>query len=86
MPYLIIPLVSFLAGMTNAIAGGGTFFTFPALTGIGKLTEQAANVTSTIGLWPGGAASVGDAPNQAPSPSLPPWVNRSGTSRGPASG
>jgi uncharacterized membrane protein YfcA len=54
----IIALVAFLAGMTNAIAGGGTFFTFPALTGIAKLTEQAANVTSTIGLWPGGAASV----------------------------
>ena len=54
----IIVAVAFLAGMTNAIAGGGTFFTFPALTGIGKLSEQAANVTSTIGLWPGGAASV----------------------------
>ncbi len=44
--------------MTNAIAGGGTFFTFPALTGLGKLTEQAANMTSTIGLWPGALASV----------------------------
>jgi uncharacterized membrane protein YfcA len=58
MPYLIIPLVSFLAGMTNAIAGGGTFFTFPALTGLGGLTERAANITSTIGLWPGAAASA----------------------------
>ena len=58
MPYLIIPLVSFLAGMTNAIAGGGTFFTFPALTRLGGLSDLAANVTSTIGLWPGGAASV----------------------------
>jgi uncharacterized membrane protein YfcA len=56
--YLIIPLVSFLAGFINAIAGGGTFFTFPALTGLGRLTEQAANVTSTIGIWPGAAASV----------------------------
>ena len=58
MSYLIIPLVAFLAGMTNAIAGGGTFFTFPALTGLGGLTERAANITSTIGLWPGAAASV----------------------------
>src|SRR5688572_12026467 len=58
MPYLIIPLVSFLAGMTNAIAGGGTFFTFPALTGLAGLTERAANITSTIGIWPGSAASV----------------------------
>jgi uncharacterized membrane protein YfcA len=60
MPYLIIPLVSFLAGMTNAIAGGGTFFTFPVLTHprIGGLSDLAANITSTIGIWPGGAASV----------------------------
>ena len=58
MPYLIIPLVAFLAGMTNAIAGGGTFFTFPALTGLAGLTERAANITSTIGLWPGAASSV----------------------------
>src|SRR5688572_14837236 len=56
--YLIIPLVAFLAGMTNAIAGGGTFFTFPALTGLAGLTERAANITSTIGIWPGSAASV----------------------------
>jgi uncharacterized membrane protein YfcA len=54
----VIALVAFLAGMTNAIAGGGTFFTFPALTGVGGLTERAANITSTIGLWPGAAASV----------------------------
>src|SRR5262245_35887755 len=58
MVYLIISLVSLLAGFINAIAGGGTFFTFPALTGLGKLTEQAANVTSTICIWPGAAASV----------------------------
>src|SRR5687768_8328981 len=58
MPYLVIPLVAFLAGMTNAIAGGGTFFTFPALTGLAGLTERAANITSTIGIWPGSAASV----------------------------
>jgi len=56
--YLVIPLVAFLAGMTNAIAGGGTFFTFPALTALGGLSERAANITSTIGLWPGAASSV----------------------------
>jgi uncharacterized protein len=56
--YLILPLVAFLAGITNAIAGGGTFFTFPALTGLAGLSERAANITSTIGLWPGAAASV----------------------------
>ena len=58
--YLVIPLVAFLAGMTNAIAGGGTFFTFPVLTAprLGGLSDLAANVTSTIGIWPGSAASV----------------------------
>jgi uncharacterized membrane protein YfcA len=55
---LAILIVSFLAGMTNAVAGGGTFLTFPALTGLRGLSEKVANMTSTIGLWPGAAASV----------------------------
>jgi uncharacterized membrane protein YfcA len=50
-------LTAFIASVVNAIAGGGTFLTFPALTYFG-LTQQVANVTSTIGLWPGSAASV----------------------------
>jgi uncharacterized membrane protein YfcA len=56
--FVLIPLVAFLAGLTNAIAGGGTFFMFPALTGLAGLTEKVANMTSTIGLWPGSASSV----------------------------
>lgn len=47
-----------IAGAVNAVAGGGTFITFPALTGIGGLSEKVANMTSTIGLWPGSAAAV----------------------------
>jgi uncharacterized protein len=47
-----------VAGIGNAVAGGGTFFTFPALTGIAGISEKAANITSTLGLWPGSAASV----------------------------
>ena len=58
MGILAILIVSFIAGVTNAVAGGGTFFTFPALTGFGGLSAKAANMTSTIGLWPGAAASV----------------------------
>jgi uncharacterized membrane protein YfcA len=52
MSYLVIPLVAFLAGMTNAIAGGGTFFTFPVLTHsrLGGLSDLAANITSTSGM------------------------------------
>jgi uncharacterized membrane protein YfcA len=55
---LFLTLTAFVAGAINAMAGGGTFITFPALTGIAKLTEKAANITSTVGLWPGYAASV----------------------------
>jgi uncharacterized protein len=53
-----VALVSFIAGAVNAVAGGGTFLTFPTLTGVAGLSERVANMTSTIGLWPGSAASV----------------------------
>lgn len=58
---LTLALVSgaaLVASAINAVAGGGTFLTFPTLTGIGGLSEKIANMTSTIGLWPGSAASV----------------------------
>jgi uncharacterized protein len=54
----VLALASFGAAAVNAMAGGGTFITFPALTALAKLTEKVANVTSTVGLWPGYAASV----------------------------
>src|ERR1041384_1967254 len=47
-----------LASAVNSVAGGGTFLTFPALTGMGHLSEKAANMTSTVGIWPGSAASI----------------------------
>jgi uncharacterized membrane protein YfcA len=47
-----ILVASFVAGGVNAIAGGGTLVSFPALLGVG-LTGQQANVTSTLALWPG---------------------------------
>lgn len=43
---------AFAAGAVNALAGGGTLITFPALAAIG-LPAVAANVTSTIALCPG---------------------------------
>lgn len=58
MGTVLITLAAFAAGAINAIAGGGTFITFPALTYLGPMSERAANVTSTIGLWPGSASSV----------------------------
>ncbi len=48
---LLLGLASFGAGLVNAIAGGGTMLTFPALLGAG-LAERVANATSTVGLTP----------------------------------
>ena len=58
MGILLVVLASFAAGAINAVAGGGTFLTFPTLTYFGGLSDLRANVTSTIGLWPGSASSV----------------------------
>jgi uncharacterized membrane protein YfcA len=49
---LVLVLVSFIAGAQNALAGGGSFLTFPALLYAG-LDPRAANITSTIALFPG---------------------------------
>ncbi|MDB5358249.1 MAG: conserved rane protein of unknown function [Phycisphaerales bacterium] len=53
-----VTLSAFVAGVVNAVAGGGTFLTFPVLTGVAHLSDKIANITSTDGLWPGSAASV----------------------------
>src|SRR5437879_11891147 len=45
------------AGAVNAIAGGGTLLTFPAIVGLG-VTPLAANATSTVALWPGSLGSM----------------------------
>jgi uncharacterized membrane protein YfcA len=55
---VLAALAAFLASIVNAIAGGGTYITFPALTGPLALTAKAANVTSTVGLWPGYGSSL----------------------------
>jgi len=46
-----------MAGAVNSVAGGGTFLTFPALI-FGGLSPLAANVTSTVALWPGSIGSA----------------------------
>lgn len=43
---------AFLAGGMNALAGGGSFITLPALLLTG-LDARAANITSTVALFPG---------------------------------
>lgn len=46
-----------LAGGMNAVAGGGTFVTLPALVFVG-IPAVAANASSTIALFPGTVAST----------------------------
>jgi uncharacterized membrane protein YfcA len=48
---------SLIAGALNAIAGGGSFLSFPALLNMGVLPIQA-NATNTVALWPGQLTSI----------------------------
>jgi uncharacterized protein len=48
----ILVVAAFWAGAQNALAGGGSFLTLPALMYSG-LDARAANITSTIALFPG---------------------------------
>ncbi|HEY1987336.1 MAG TPA: sulfite exporter TauE/SafE family protein [Terracidiphilus sp.] len=56
-----LPVASFLAGILNTIAGGGSFLSLPALlastsvAGVGVVTAQATN---TVALWPGQLTSL----------------------------
>lgn len=47
----------FLAGAVNAVAGGGSLISFPALLAVG-VPSVPANVTNSVALWPGYAGSV----------------------------
>jgi uncharacterized membrane protein YfcA len=49
---LLVFLTGLLAGVMNAMAGGGSFVTLPALVMAG-LDPRAANITSTVALFPG---------------------------------
>ena len=51
-------LAATVAGTLNAVAGGGTFISFPALLSTG-VPPVEANATNTVALWPGLAASTG---------------------------
>jgi uncharacterized membrane protein YfcA len=54
LPWHLIALgfAAFFAGAQNALAGGGSFVTLPALMLTG-LDARAANITSTVALFPG---------------------------------
>ncbi|HEY0135166.1 MAG TPA: sulfite exporter TauE/SafE family protein, partial [Nannocystis sp.] len=54
---ITIFVAGFLAGVVNAVAGGGTFITFGALTVIG-VSPILANTTSSLTQFPGYIASA----------------------------
>ncbi len=55
--FTVLFITSILAGALNSVAGGGTFFLFPALIFVG-VPPVSANVTATIAVWPGALASA----------------------------
>lgn len=55
--YTWLVIASLIAGVMNAMAGGGSFLSFPAMLAVGVLPIQA-NATNTVALWPGQLTSV----------------------------
>lgn len=55
--YLWLVAASFLAGVMNAMAGGGSFISFPAMLSMG-VPPVEANATNTVALWPGQLTSL----------------------------
>ena len=53
----LLVLAAFVAGVVNAIAGGGAFITFPAMVFAG-IPPVLANASSTVALFPGQATSA----------------------------
>ena len=49
---LLLAVAGFLAGAVNAVAGGGSLLSFPALLAAGY-PAVTANVTNTVAIWPG---------------------------------
>lgn len=58
-PYFLplVGLAAAIGAMMNAVAGGGTLVTFPALVALG-VPPITANATSTVALWPGTMLSM----------------------------
>lgn len=55
--YLLLAAAAFMAGAVNAVAGGGSFFTFPALVFAG-MPSIVANASSSVALLPSSFASA----------------------------
>src|SRR3954471_17761389 len=54
--FFLLFLAGLWAGAQNALAGGGSFVTLPALV-LAGLDPRAANITSTVALFPGQVTS-----------------------------
>jgi hypothetical protein len=50
--FVVAGLAAAVAGLINALAGGGTLVSFPALIALG-VPDLAANITNTVALCPG---------------------------------
>lgn len=57
LSYALISLGAFMAGGMNALAGGGTFFSFPALLAAG-VPPVMANASNSVALWPASLLSA----------------------------
>ena len=55
--WLWLTVAAFIAGVLNAVAGGGSFLLFPAMLSMRMLPVQA-NATNTVALWPGQLTSI----------------------------
>jgi len=55
--WLWLTVDAFLAGVLNAVAGGGSFLLFPAILSM-KILPVQANATNTVALWPGQLTSI----------------------------
>jgi len=56
-PWFVLAAAAFGAGVVNAIAGGGSLLSFPALLFAG-VPPVAANATNTVAIWPGTVSST----------------------------
>jgi len=70
MDIALLLVAAFFAGTLNAVAGGGSFLTLPALIAVG-VPSVTANATGTVALLPGYVASIfGSREDMEPAPGL----------------
>jgi uncharacterized protein len=55
--WIWLSVAAFIAGLLNAVAGGGSLLLFPAMLSM-KILPIQANATNTVALWPGQLTSI----------------------------